>query len=212
MGNGPEFFPAPATWHWPGAEESVESPARDRGGRIATFVDLARKGCHEAYRELVERHRDRIYRFCLGWVGVEEDAEELCQDVFVRAFSALPRFRGEQHFSAWLYRIARNCCHDHRRSLNRRKRKREQALDVSGDEGWICPQRRPDERVVESEELERLRKIIADLPESLREVILLCCLEGMSQEECAAILRCSRRAVEGRLYRARLELARRWFT
>ena len=210
MGNGPECFPAPATWHWPGAEESVASPARGLGGRIAHLVERSREGSHDAYRELVERHRDRIYRFCLGWVGVEEDAEELCQDVFVRAFSALPRFRGEQHFTAWLYRIARNRCYDHRRSLNSRKRKREHPLEASGDKDWICPQRRPDERAVESEELERLRKIISELPESFREVILLCCLEGMSQEECAAVLRCSRRAVEGRLYRARLEVARLW--
>jgi len=175
--------------------------------RSALLVSRSREGCHEAYAELIDRHRDRIYRFCLGWTGNPEDAEELCQDVFVRAYSALPRYQGEQHFSAWLFRIARNRCHDHHRSRSQRNTSRNRPLEASHVDELSAPGPRPDENAAETEELERLRQAIAALPERLREVIVLCGIEGLSQDECAALLGCSRRAVEGRLYRARQELA-----
>jgi RNA polymerase sigma-70 factor (ECF subfamily) len=170
-------------------------------------VARSREGCHEAYAELIDRHRDRIYRFCLGWTGNPEDAEELCQDVFVRAYSALPRYQGEHHFSAWLFRIARNRCHDHHRSRSQRNTSRNRPLEASRVDQLSAPGPRPDENAADSEELRKLREAIAALPERLREVIALCSIEGLSQEECAALLGCSRRAVEGRLYRARQELA-----
>jgi RNA polymerase sigma-70 factor (ECF subfamily) len=71
----------------------------------------------------------------------------------------------------------------------------------------FAPGPRPDENAADSEELLKLREAIAALPERLREVIVLCGIEGLSQRECATLLGCSCRAVEGRLYRARQELA-----
>ncbi len=176
---------------------------------FADLVERSRHGCHEAYRELVEHHRDRIFRFCLGWTGSPEDAEELCQDVFVRAYSALPRFLGGDRFAAWLFRIARNRCRDHYRSRGWRQTARNRPLDRHEGDGLVSHAPQPDERVAGAEELEALRRAIASLPERLREVLVLCGLEGLSQEDCAALLGCSRRAVEGRLYRARTELADR---
>ena len=175
--------------------------------RIARLVSQAREGCHDAYADLIGHHRDRIYRFCLGWTGNPEDAEELCQDVFVRAYSALPRYQGETHFAAWLFRIARNRCHDHHRSRARRDASKNQCLESSGVTGFRAPGLPPDQNAADSEEIARLRQAITALPERLREVLVLCGLEGFSQDECAALLGCTRRAVEGRLYRARLELA-----
>lgn len=184
----------------------------DRHGEddpVAGLVDRARHGCHEAYRELVERHRDRVYRFCLGWTGNPEDAEELCQDTFVRAYSALPRYSDEDRFTAWLLRIARNRCHDHHRSRRRREADLHQSLEARADETLVSPTLRPDQSAADSDDLARLRHAIAILPAPLREVVVLCGIEGMSHGDCAALLGCSARAVEGRLYRARLELAER---
>ncbi len=184
-----------------------EVPERASDSPIAPLVERARAGCHEAYEELVRLYHPRIHRFCLAWTGSVPDAEEICQDTFVRAYSALPRFQGEDRFHSWLLCIARNLCRDHHRRTNRRNQRhllwmRDQA-DGAGVESA------PDVRISENEQLDSLRAGIAALPVRLREVIVLCGVEGMDQGECAHILGCSRRAVEGRLYRARRELAER---
>jgi len=202
MNTGPDILHPNHLWF-------AEAPMHQKAGadRSALLVARSREGCHEAYAELIDRHRDRIYRFCLGWTGNPEDAEELCQDVFVRAYSALPRYRGEDYFSAWLFRIARNRCHDHHRSRSQRFKSRSWPLETSPVLELSEPGPRPDEIAAETDELAKLRDAITTLPERLREVIVLCGIEGLSQDECAALLGCSRRAVEGRLYRARQELA-----
>ncbi len=202
MSTGPDILRPDLLWF-------AEAPIVPKVGvdRSALLVARSREGCHQAYAELIDRYRDRIYRFCLGWTGDPEDAEELCQDVFVRAYSALPRYQGEDYFSAWLFRIARNRCHDHHRSRAQRNKSRNCTLESSRVLELSAPGPRPDENAAETEELARLRQAISALPERLREVIVLCGIEGLSQDECAALLGCSRRAVEGRLYRARQELA-----
>lgn len=203
MSTGPDALAPGLAWH---SDAPPIAPAAEVD-RVALLVARSREGCHRAYAELIDRHRDRIFRFCLGWTGNPEDAEELCQDVFVRAYSALPRYQGEQHFSAWLFRIARNRCHDHHRSRAHRDASKNRPLESSGVVELTAPGLRPDETAADSEALHKLRRAIASLPERLREVLVLCGVEGLSQEECAALLGCSRRAVEGRLYRARQELA-----
>lgn len=174
---------------------------------IASLVQRARGGCHEAYGELVRLFHPRVFRFCLAWTGDPSDAEEICQDAFVRAYSALPRFSGEDRFHSWLLCIARNLCHDHHRRKSRRERRHFRWIRDRFEEAR--PATAPDVRISENEKLDFLREQIAALPPRLREVLVLCGIEGLSQEECAHILRCSRRAVEGRLYRARRELAER---
>ena len=174
--------------------------------RVAALIERSRQGCHDSYRHLVELHQDRIFRFCLGWVGNVEDAQEICQDTFVKAYSALPRYRSTDQFSAWLYRIARNHCHDHHRSRRHRNASRNRPLQPGDGDHFVSSVQAPDETAVRSEQWIRLESAIAALPVPLREAIILCGIEGLSQEECAAILSCSRRAVEGRLYRARQQL------
>lgn len=185
--------------------EGVSETASD--SPIAPLVDRARGGCHEAYAELVRLYHARVFRFCLAWTGSVPDAEEICQDAFVRAYSALPRFAGEDRFHAWLLCIARNLCRDHHRRTSRRERRHFRWLLDRPDEEKT--EAAPDVRISENEQLDALRAGIAALPLRLREVIVLCGIEGLAQEECARILGCSRRAVEGRLYRARRELAER---
>lgn len=197
-----------AAWFGDGLATAEETAERSLvPDRTASLVQRSREGCQDAYRELVETYRDRIFRFCHGWTGNAADAEELCQDVFVRAYSALPRYEGRDRFLAWLHRIAKNRCHDHHRSRGRREAARNRSLASEACDHLRCPDSAPDERAVESEETAALRRAIAELPERLREVLVLCALEGMSQEACAKLLGCSIRAVEGRLYRARTELA-----
>lgn len=186
------------------AEKVVD---RKQANATVELVERSRSGCHESYRRLVELHQDRIYRFCLGWVGNVEDAEEICQDTFVKAYSALPRAHSAEHFSAWVYRIARNQCHDHYRSRHQRDASRNRPLQPADGDRFISPSHAPDETAVRTERWGQLETGIAALPVPLREAIILCGIEGLSHEECATILSCTRRAVEGRLYRARAQLS-----
>ncbi|NLT69721.1 MAG: RNA polymerase sigma factor [Verrucomicrobiaceae bacterium] len=195
--------PSPSAGH----AAAVESAAEQRTDELVDLVERSRSGCHESYRRLVELHQDRIYRFCLGWVGNVEDAQEICQDTFVKAYSALPRARSAEHFSAWIYRIARNHCHDHHRSRRQRNASRNRPLHPDDGDRFVSPSHAPDETAVRSERWGQLEAGIASLPVPLREVLILCGIEGLSHEECSGILSCSRRAVEGRLYRARTQLS-----
>ncbi len=189
------------------AMETDAAPPQPREVMVENLVELSRSGCHESYRRLVEIYQDRIFRFCLGWVGNVEDAEEISQDTFVKAYSALPRYRSTDHFRAWLYRIARNQCHDHYRSRRSREASRNRPLLPGDSEALVSADHPPDEGAARSEDLRRLEERIAQLPVSLREVIILCGIEGMTYDECASILACSRRSIEGRLYRARIQLS-----
>jgi len=202
----PSWIPASAGRATRSGDNIAARPATKPDDGVADLVERSRHGCHEAYRRLVELHQDRIYRFCLGWVGNVEDAQEICQDTFVKAYSALPRYRSTDQFSAWLYRIARNHCHDHHRSRRHRNASRNRPLQPGDGNHFVSPIQAPDETALRSEQWNHLETAIAALPVPLREVIILCGIEGLSQDECAAILSCSRRAVEGRLYRARQQL------
>lgn len=183
----PDSFPADLT-----PEERLE---REQ-------IAAARHGCEEAFRLLVERHQQRIHRLCFHYLGNEEDALEACQDTFVRAHRALPRFTPRARLSTWLHRIALNLCHD-------RLRRRRPTLPLDGIDP-ACGGHAPDEAAIRAADLARLASSLATLPPRFQQVIVLSCLEGLSHRECAEILKCSERAVEGRLYRARLHLAKAW--
>jgi RNA polymerase sigma-70 factor, ECF subfamily len=191
------------TFGWPASE-----PRRCENA-CWSLVQAAQSGSQEAFRQLVERHQDIIYDFCTRWLGNAEDAREVCQDTFVRAWEALPRFQKRARFSTWLYRIALNLCRDRYKSKAGRQNRATLSIEDTPRE-WACPQPLPDESASQSGDLEKLQRGIQALPESLRSPLLLCCIEGLSQQECAHILKCSSRAVEGRIYRARRALLDWW--
>lgn len=195
-------------------KESVQLfPAKLRSGdpiarkQEEALIRQAQAGSHDAFRELVDWHQDRIYRFCLLRTVSREDAEEICQDTFVRAYDALPRWIPKARFSTWLYSIANNLARDRFRSRSNRNAVRTDSLDSpqNGDP-LSCRRPRPDETISREEEVAAVEFAISRLPQKLREAILLHAVEGLSYDECASVLDCSRRAVEGRLYRARREL------
>lgn len=165
-------------------------------------VEAARSGCEVAFRQLMERHQQRIHRLCYHYLGNHEDALEACQDTFVRAHRALPRFVPRARLSTWLHRIALNLCHDH-------LRRRRPTLPLEGVDP-VCVRAAPDEAAAHTADLERLSTALASLPARLQKLLVLSCLEGLSHTECAAILKCTERAVEGRLYRARQRLSKAW--
>jgi RNA polymerase sigma-70 factor (ECF subfamily) len=168
----------------------------------AAEIEAAGGGCEEAFRALLERHQQRIHRLCYHCLGNEQDALEACQDTFVRAYHALPRFKPRARLSTWLHRIALNLCRD-------RLRRPRRTVPLDGLE-LPCGSASPDEAAIRAADLAKLARGLATLPPRLHKVVVLCCLEGLSHAECAEILKCSTRAIEGRLYRARRLLARWW--
>lgn len=197
----PEWSASPSP-----AVTSAATCPKNRPDEAEALICRAREGSRDAYDAFVLLFQDRIFRFCFNWVGDTHDAEELCQDTFVRAYSALPRYESMERTAAWLYRIARNLCHDHHRSLHRRNTTKTQSIDSVDTAALICQMDGPDERTMQSENLGKIQRGITQLPPSLREVIVLCGIEGLSYDATALILKCSRRAVEGRLRRARMQL------
>lgn len=176
----------------------------------ARLIEAARNGSHDAYRELVDHHKDRIYRFCLSWAPTEEDAEEVCQDTFVRAFHALDNYRPRGKFSTWLYQIALNLSRDRARSKLRRMTNLTIPIHGIAETSFRCRLPLPNESSEWSEDLKRLEKGLNRLPARLREALLLNAVEGLPYEECAEVLSCSPRAIEGRIYRARRTLQQWW--
>lgn len=173
-----------------------------------TLIAASRAGDDEAFRRLIERHQDRVYRFCFQWLRQAEDAREVCQDTFVRVYGSLARYRSQGSFTSWLLKIAVNLCRDRYRSRKARQDRDTAPLTAAAGE-VECRQATPAEAASLANDLERIWQEIDLLPARLRDALIVCGVEGYSQEEAAEILGCSERAIEGRLYRARRQLEER---
>ncbi len=172
-------------------------------------IRAAQEGDMRAFEWLVQQNEERLFGFCCRWLSCAEDAREVCQDMFVRAWRALPEFEGRAKFSRWLYQIALNLCKDRLKSRSSRQREKTIALDDVEDSP-PCPQNSPDSRAELNSDMQKLDRGLATLPEKLRSVLILTAMEGLSYEECAEVLNCSVRGVEGRVYRARQMLLQWW--
>ena len=164
---------------------------------------------HEAFRRLVERHRERVHRICLGFVKDPDEAEDLAQDVFFQVYRKAGGFRGASAVSTWIYRIAVN------HSLNRLRKRRGQVWlqFFSGAEHAShrledVPSRSdsPEALAEKRERIEILQKALGRLPEPQRVAFTLHKVRGMSYEEVARIMDSSLSAVESRIHRAKLNL------
>jgi len=176
------------------------------------LVELAKAGDGDAFSELVVRHESKVYGLCLKMLGNPEDAEDCLQEVFIKAFEALPNFREEARFSTWLYRIAYNAC-----LMRIRKRKLDTVpLDKPVQVGEDAIQRDvadwttdPSADVMNEELNEVLLKHINELQPDNRIVFVLRDIQGLSTDDTANVLGLSVPAVKSRLHRARLFLRER---
>jgi RNA polymerase sigma-70 factor (ECF subfamily) len=166
---------------------------------------LARRGDTEAYGLLVRAHQDLIYALVYRSVRDGAVAEELTQDVFLKAFRSLEMFRGESKFTTWLYRIAVNLCHDQRESLSARNRSRETSLDDVGPVSAepATPAGRPDQVLEANEMASTFQAGLDMLDPKYREAFLLRHGEDRSYEEIAEMLGLSVSNAKVRVHRAR---------
>jgi RNA polymerase sigma-70 factor, ECF subfamily len=165
----------------------------------AELVRRTTRGELGAFEELVDRHRPVVVRVAARIVGSDE-AEDVSQDAFLRAFHRLDRFRGEAPFRSWLLRITHNAALDH---LGRRRPEPvdPETLDASEPSGA----RPPAERLEVRERIERLERKLHGLSHQHRAVLVLRDAEGLSYEEIADITDTPLGSVKGRLHRARRE-------
>ncbi|MBK1833503.1 RNA polymerase sigma factor [Roseibacillus ishigakijimensis] len=203
-------LPFASAAHWKSLrQETVSGDSLAESLERRDLTAAAQGDCH-AYQRLVLSYQDRIYQLCFRLLGCRDDAAEACQDVFVRAFQALPRYRPEAKFSTWLHQIALNRCRDWRKQRSHRLRLLSDSLQAQEDPDLPCGKEQPDAQAGWSDEVARLEQGLAAIAPRHREIFVLVCVENLPHRECALILNCSERAIEGRLYRARKALQRWW--
>ena len=160
-------------------------------------------------RRLFDRYHHVIFNLCSRMLDHVDDAEDITQDVFVRAFKGYDRFRAEASPGTWLYRIAVNLCLNHQR---RQKTVRWLSLDIFADAFDTAPFEShnpgPDELVEQSEKERIVRRAINELPACQRAAIVLARYEDLSYKEIASVLECSEASIESLLHRAKLNLAK----
>jgi RNA polymerase sigma factor (sigma-70 family) len=143
------------------------------------LIGEAREGNHSAFRGLVEMHQARVHRLCLQWLQCEDDAAEVCQDTFLRAWQALPLWQPRARLTTWLCRIALNLCRDRARSRARRQGRVTIPL-ANLAVLPVCSQATPDAVAAHSGDIEKLQRGLSVLPPPMREVLILCGIEDMS--------------------------------
>jgi RNA polymerase sigma-70 factor, ECF subfamily len=157
-------------------------------------VEASQRGEREAFDSLVERYQRDIYRLCYRYVNDPQDANDMAQEVFLKAYRAIGRFRGDSSFSTWLYRIAVNTCLNFRSS---RKPDTEELSDTLQD-------RRAGALVAmeEEERAERVREAVSRLPEKQRATLILKIYHELTHEEVAGIVGASVGTVKANLFHA----------
>lgn len=169
------------------------------------LVDLVCKGETRKFEALVQRHQDAVYSMVRRYVVGSGDAEDVAQEIFLRAFRSLASFRREAKFSTWLYRIAYNRCVDWARR-NARLRHSQRTL---GEDEEI-PDQRTDVESTALDEIQRreVRRAASGLDERYRSVVMMYYFDGRSYDEIGGILGIPTKTVETRLYRARRQMRR----
>lgn len=170
------------------------------------LVQNVQQGDRRAFDVLVLRYQQRIVKLIMRYVHDPAEAQDVAQEAFIKAYRALPSFRGESAFYTWLYRIAINTAKNHLVSLQRRPV--DYSLDLQDPENYEANARLRDEDSPEGiamqEELRQaVERTISALPEELRTAIMLREIDGLSYEEIATAMECPVGTVRSRIFRAR---------
>ncbi len=190
--------------------ESADNNPNPRSPDDPTLVQQAQSGDLQAYDTLVLRYQERIYSTIYQITANHEDANDLAQDTFIKAFQALPSFQGQSSFFTWIYRIAVN------RTLNFKKAKRNRNhfsindvdARIEQDPEWVAfiSDNTPVRNASLTELQEFLNKALMKLSDVHRTVVILHDVQGLSHEEIAQIMDCSNGTVRSRLHYARQQL------
>jgi len=178
----------------------------------AGLVAKAQAGDMLAFRELVEAYQHRVFKMALGMLGNEEDARDVVQDGFLKAYKKLDTFKGQSTFYTWLYRIVMNLSID----LSRKKYRKSEilkgdnySLDLAVnnlDTGTKLGIKNPEQEVERQELGNKIKIALANLSPAHREVIILREIDGLSYAEMAKVIQCTEGTIMSRLHHARKKL------
>ncbi len=192
-----------------GRRAGVESPARTIPFEDAAVVRQVQSGDVQAYAQLVLKYQDRVHNTCCRLCGNVEDARDVTQEAFLKAFESIKSFRGASSFYTWLFRVAVNLAISHRR---RTTRARQVSMDGEGEglsrmAGWADPAApNPLQRVAAGEMCGHVSRALRELDETYRVAVVLRDIEGFDYEEIAEILDVPKGTVKSRIARGRQAL------
>ncbi len=175
----------------------------------ALTVQRVLDGDVNEYEKLVLEYQKNVYNLALRMTGDAEDAADMAQEAFIKAYNSLASYRGDSKFSVWLYRIVSNVCLDF---LRARKRRQTVSLSVVDDEGEETELEISDESASPEKLLERsmtrdaVRRGLQELTPEYRQILILRELQGMSYDEIAETLGLESGTVKSRIFRARKKL------
>ncbi len=173
------------------------------------IIERVLGGDVNAFEELVLRYEGTVYNLALRMVSNREDAADMTQEAFIKAYNSLPSFRGDSRFSSWLYRIASNVCLDFLRSKSRRP---QSSLTAEGDDDGDVqldipdPAAGPEEQLMKKLSMQSLSEGLKLLPDNQRQILTMRELGGMSYAEIGAALSLEEGTVKSRIFRARKKL------
>ncbi len=168
------------------------------------LLERAREGDRDAFRQLVERHQNDVFYLALGLLQHREDAQDVVQDVFIKAYKSLSRFRGDSGLATWLYRVTLNACRDHQRKGRFMKLQRSLGLIAEPETRWV--EKRPEadpERLTTSGRLRQdLARALKRLSPAERDTFVLRQFNQLSIRETARVTGRAEGTVKNLLFRA----------
>lgn len=177
------------------------------------LVERAQRGEKTAFELLVVKYQRRLVRLLSRFIRDPTEVEDVAQEAFIKAYRALPSFRGESAFYTWLYRIGINTAKNYLVSLGRRAPTvtEMESGDGEGSEesGQVPDYNTPENELMSRQIAETVNLAVEELPEELRTAITLRELEGLSYEEIATIMNCPIGTVRSRIFRAREAIAQK---
>ena len=176
------------------------------------LVERVQQGDKTAFDVLVVRYQHKVIKLIMRYVRDQAEALDVAQEAFLKAYRALPRFRGDSAFYTWLYRISINTAKNH--LVAARRRPLDYDLDLQDPDQYEMHGRlktvdTPEGNLLSEEIRETVNRAIEGLPEDLRTAIMLRELEGMSYEEIATAMECPVGTVRSRIFRAREAIDKR---
>jgi RNA polymerase sigma-70 factor (ECF subfamily) len=196
---------------------ATATPIEARPNAEALFIESLRRGDSSAFEKLVGLHSGEIFGLLYRFTENREEARDLTQETFLRAFQNITSFRGDSDLRTWIYRIAINQARNRWRWWRRRRRDSTVSLDATDDAGrqtlletlQADTSRNPEQDTLAHEREDALRKALRSLRRVYRETVILRDIEGFAYEEIAVALDISIGTVKSRLARGRQELRRK---
>jgi len=173
------------------------------------IIEKVLGGDANAFEELVLKYEKTVYNLALRMVGDRDDAFDMTQEAFIKAYGSLSSFRGDSKFSVWIYRIATNVCLDFLRS---KSRKQQVSLTVSDDDDEDAqldipdPSSTPEQQLIKKISMQSVEEGLKTLPDKQRQILVMRELGGMSYAEIGKVLSLEEGTVKSRIFRARKRL------